>query len=296
MRILIVAFALTLIAGNAAGQKNEYQLLNDSIDRHEKDPAGLAQDLAQAEALVAKLPAAPAGHWVRARALDALNRVDEAIAEYVKAAALPAFAGDAHYNIGLMLERNHRLAEAMAEYRSALRADPKNADAAYNIAQAAYLDGNFAEALDKWTLAKQLTPDNFQVARKLVQTYYALGRDADAARARDEVLRIRTQAKDPDIATVTTWVFDQIVLPKGRVYAREPFDNAEYLMRFDVGNANDDIVGNLEFVRDGDHWILRPAGTPSAPAAPRTYTSRPSWRDLQPAVRDMATTAFPVTK
>lgn len=296
MRILSLALVCTLVATSAGAQQPDYDKLNDAISSHSaaSDTAALRADLAQADDLVAKYPSVAAAHWVRARALDALERREESLAEYTKIVNDAGFASDAHYNSGVILETLGRTREALAEYRAALAANPKNSDAAYNIAQNAYLDGDFAEALDKWLIAKQLTPDDFQVSRKLVQAYWALGREADAARARDEVLRIRTQGKDPAIAKVADWVFDQIVLPKGRVYAREPFGNAEFIYRLEVDDANDKPVGNLQFVRDGDHWALRaPAGS-TVPE--KTFTTRPTWRDLKPLVRDMAVAAFPAVK
>jgi len=136
--------------------------------------------------------------------------------------------------------------------------------------------------------------DGFQVSRKLVQAYWALGREADAIRARDEVLRIRTEAKDPAIAKVVDWVFDQIVLPKGRVYAREPFADADFLYRFQVVDPKDDTIGELVLVSDGDHWTLRVRGNADVPE--KVFTTRPAWRDLKPRVRDMALLAFPAAK
>jgi tetratricopeptide (TPR) repeat protein len=293
MRALIFLLAFTLTASAAFAQQPDYSALNDAISKHieAKDTAALKADLAQADDLVAKYPSAASAHWSRARALSGLGRKEEAIVEYTRTAATPAFATDAHYNVGVILEDLGRRAEAMAEYRAAIAADPKNTDAAYNLAQNAYLDGDFAEALDKWLIVKRETPDDFQTSRKLVQAYWALGREADALRARDEVLRIRTQAKDPAIAKVADWVFDQIVLPKGRVYAREPFASADFLYRFQVMNEKDDRVGELVFIVDGDHWTLRVKANANVPE--KVFTTRPAWRDLKPMVRDMALVAFP---
>jgi tetratricopeptide (TPR) repeat protein len=293
MRALILVLAFTLAPSAAAAQQPDYGALNDAISKHidAKDTAGLKADLAQADDLVAKYPSAASAHWVRARALSGLGRKEEAIVEYTRTAATSSFASDAHYNVGVILEDLGRRTEAMAEYRAAIAADPKNTDAAYNLAQNAYLDGDFAEALDKWLIVKREMPDDFQVSRKLVQVYWALGREADALRARDEVLRIRTQAKDPAIAKVADWVFDQIVLPKGRVFVREPFADADFLYRFEVTNEKDDPLGDLVLIRDGDHWTLRAKANANVPE--KVFTARPAWRDLKPIVRDMAVLAFP---
>jgi len=293
MWTLILTVALAWPVTMAQAQQPNYDALNDAISKHQdaKDTAALKADLAQVDELIAKYSSAPQPHWLRARILEALERREEAIAEYTRAAVSPGFASDAHYNIGVNLEELGRIPEALAEYRMALAADPKASDAAYNIAQLSYLRGDFAEALDKWLIVKGLKPDDFQVSRKLVQAYWALGRDADAMRARDEVLRIRTQAKDPAIADVVDWVFDQIALPKGRLFAREPFTGDSLLYRFEVNNDKDVEVGRLQFVRDGDRWILRVQGDSTVPE--KIFTALPGWRELKPLVRDMALAAFP---
>jgi len=296
MRTLLLACALTVTvtSATARAQQNDYQKLNDAISSHQTDPAALKQDLAQADALLAREPANPSGHWVRARALEALKQNGDAIVEYRKAAESPAFAGDAHYNIGDILDSDGRVPEAMLEWEQALELDPKNADAAYNLAQQYYLQEKFGQALEKWLLVKSLKSDDFQLARKLVQVYYALGRDTDAVRTRDDVIRIREQSKDPAAAKAVDWVFDQLVLPKGRVFAREPFSPGAVAFTFEVANAKDVTIGRLEFARDGNAYVLRVAGTSPVAVPARAFAQRPAWRDLKPIVRDMALAAFPV--
>lgn len=293
---LHLTLAMVLIlAGAVTARQDRYTELGDAITRHKGDPEALKRDLAEAEVLVAQNPSNGRAYFLRARALSALDRGSDAIAEYRRAISLsPDLARVAHYNIGVILSGSGRRAEAIVEYEQVLRLDPNDVDAAYNLGQDFYLLERFDDALRYWSIAQRLTPDDFQVARKMVQTYNALGRYDEAARAREEVLRIRRQGNDAAAANAKTWVFDQMVLPAGRIYAREPFIADDAIYRFEVVDPNENIVGRMTFRSAGDRFVLSVDGQSPAPDQTVSFASRPAWRELRVAVRDLALKAFSI--
>ena len=292
MRKLCLILALLVCAAPAFAAQDRIEQLDAAIERHKGDPEALKRDLAEADALVAQSPNTGRPYFLRGRILSALGRGGEAIAEYRRAASLsPALGAVAHYNIGTILADQGRIPEAIVEYQEALRLDPGNVDAAYNLGMELYLKDQFGDALKYWSIAQRLTPNDFQVARKMVQAYNALGRYEEAARARDEVLRIRRDGKDANAASVKTWVFDQIVLPAGRIFAREPFDADGPIYTFQVDDAKANRIGGMTFLATAKGFVLRVDGD-TATSAEVVFATRPAWRELRDAVRTLGLTLF----
>jgi tetratricopeptide (TPR) repeat protein len=203
----------------------------------EKDPAALDRALADLEALLAKKPKDADAHYARGWVLSRLGRSEPAVAAYDKAFELDGKLADAAYNAGVVLSRAGKGKDAVVRFDRALAADPKHVDAAYNAGQSYYDAKQFAKAAERWVTASQLAPDDFNAAKKVVQAYMALGKDTDAAKAREKVLALRKAAKDPQVARLKSWVFDQFDVGKLHVYVYEAFDTSgdlAYVWQFQV--------------------------------------------------------------
>ncbi|HWU90696.1 MAG TPA: tetratricopeptide repeat protein [Kofleriaceae bacterium] len=227
----------------------------------EKDRAALDQALAELDALVAKRPKDAEAHYARGWVLSRLERPDPAVAAYDKAFELDKKLADAAYNAGVVLARSGKGRDAAVRFDRALAADPKHVDAAYNAGQSYYDAKQFAKAAERWTTAAKLAPDDFNAAKKLVQAYMALGKDAEAAKAREKVLALKQAAKDPQLAKLSSWVFDQFDVGKYHIYVYEAFDTSgdlAYVYRFQV-TEHDRPLGSVNLETSA---VIREQGVP----------------------------------
>lgn len=227
----------------------------------EKDRAALDQALADLDALVVKKPKDADAHYARGWVLSRLGRPDPAVAAYDKAFELDKKLADAAYNAGVVLARAGKGKDAAIRFDRALAADPKHVDAAYNAGQSYYDAKQFAKAAERWTTAARLAPDDFNAAKKVVQAYMALGKDAEAAKAREKVLALRQAAKDPQLAKLKSYVFDQFDVGKYHIYVYEAFDTSgdlAYVYQFQV-TEHDRPLGSVNLETSA---VIREQGVP----------------------------------
>ena len=113
-------------------------------------------------------------------ALEAQNRLDEALAVYRQAAKLETGRYQLHNNLGSILDKLGRHAESLAEYREAIRLRPDN-HFLHNAAggELAAL-GNFAEALKEFNEAERLNPNYAQPHAETAKVFLLQGRDIEA--------------------------------------------------------------------------------------------------------------------
>ncbi len=86
----------------------------------------------------------------------------EALGAFREAARLNPGDADAHYNMGLVLNRLRRHTDALQAYRSAVRARPGYASAWGNLGMTAYLLGRYRDATEAFEAARKLVPDYFE--------------------------------------------------------------------------------------------------------------------------------------
>lgn len=85
-----------------------------------------------------------------------LNRIDDAMSFYQRAAEADPGYALAFNNIGAVYMQHKEYEKAEAAFRKALSLDPNNAKAAYNLAAALYRQGRYAEAYKVYGLAKSI--------------------------------------------------------------------------------------------------------------------------------------------
>jgi len=251
----------------------------------EKEPGVLDKALADLDVLVARQPKQADAHYARGWVLSRLGRLDPAVAAYDKAYELDKKLADAAYNAGVVLSRAGKAKEATARFDRALASDPKHIDAAYNAGQSYYDQKQFEKAAERWTTASQLAPDDFNAAKKLVQAYMALGKEPEAMKARDKVFALKKAAKDPQLAAMKSYVFDQLDVGKHHVYVYEAFDtsgNLAYVYQFQV-TEKDRPLGSVNLETSA---VIREQGTPFILGMDKgdKHTSFPdkTWKALPP--------------
>jgi tetratricopeptide (TPR) repeat protein len=225
------------------------------------DAKVLDAGLVEIDAVIAKNAKDPDAHYVRGWILSRLGKGDEAIASYDRAFALDKKLASALYNAGVVHAGEGRTKEALAYFDRALKVDPKLVDAAYNAGQVAYNDKDFAKAARFWQVAAKLRPDDFETAKKLVQTYVALDKPRELKKARDKLFEIKKASKEPRIAAMKAYVFDQLDVGRFHIYVYESFDpsgDLAYVYRFDV-SIHDRLLGSINLETSA---VIREMGTP----------------------------------
>jgi len=288
---LLLAGLLTTIPLPAQNTETAARTILDQAIKHEDDRAQLEQALGNIDGLAAASAPNAIVQYTRGWILSHLGQVDPAIAAYRRAIEIGPPLADAHFNLGVVLSGAKRPAEALPEYEEALRLDPQNADAAYNAGQANYDLGRYGAALAKWRLAQKQTPNDFSVARKILQSLNALGMWEEAAAARDAVRLLLHEKRDPAAANVRIFCFDQVPMPRNRIFAYEVLDPGADGIIWSIKITTLDqktVLEEIQLVQETEtRHILRVKG-PIGRISPREFADRPAWRDLRPVVRQWA--------
>jgi tetratricopeptide (TPR) repeat protein len=251
------------------------------------------QSLAEVEALLARNGKDADAHYARGWILSRLDRGEDAVKAYDRAFALDPTLAAAAYNAGVVLSSAlHRDKDAVAHFDRAFKADPQLTDAAYNGGQGYYNLKDFRTAAERWQAAAALAPDDFETAKKLVQAYRALGDEANASRWRDRVFALRMTSRDPSVAKLKDYVFDQFEVGKHKVFAAETFDTSgdlAYVYHFDVYDGSQRLGSvNLE-----TSAVIREMGTPYLLGMDKpgvhsqlgqAWKTLPAYKDLKPLV------------
>jgi tetratricopeptide (TPR) repeat protein len=264
MRTLACVLMVLLLAGVAAAdeptESEGIAILKVAMAK-EKEPGALDKALVDLDALVKKQPKSADAHYARGWVLSRLSKDKEAVAAYDKAFLVDKKLADAAYNAGVVLARGKRHKDASIRFDRALTADPKHVDAAYNAGQTYYDMKQYQKAADRWTIASELAPDDFNAAKKIVQAYFALGKEADAMKAREKVFALKKAGKDPQVAKMKSYVFDQFDVGKYHIFVYETFDTSgdlAYVYTFQV-TEQDKPVGSVNLETSA---VLREQGVP----------------------------------
>lgn len=109
--------------------------------------------------------------------------VEEALAQYEKAAALDPGNSTAQYNAGALLVRAGRTAEAERRFRAALKADPGYIDARVNLALVLRDRGEAGEAVEHLRRVAEADPADLRARFELVRTLLVLASRDPGSRA-----------------------------------------------------------------------------------------------------------------
>ncbi len=259
MRIALGLFLLLALSRTAAADKRPpaLEILERAISG-EKDTKVLTQALADLDALIKKSPKDADAHYARGWVLSRVGkRDDEAVTAYDRAFDLDPRLADAAYNAGVVLGRLGNSKDAALRFDRALRVNPKHADAAYNAGQSYYDVADYENAAARWETAAKLQPDDFQIAKKLVQAYVGLGKPAAVTKARQRVFAMWKAHKDPDLAKLKSYVYDQLAVGKYHVYVYEAFEPSATMPTFQAKVAlKDKVIGSVTLeTKDGRYVV-----------------------------------------
>ncbi len=130
-------------------------------------------------------------HYNLAVALQALSRLDEAIAHYRTALALAPKDADAHVNLGGALQQQGKLEAAAASYRQALAINPSHAGAHSNLGLALQELGQLDAALVNYEQALAINPLQAAAHNNLGHARKELGELEAAAASYRQALAIK---------------------------------------------------------------------------------------------------------
>jgi TolB-like protein/DNA-binding winged helix-turn-helix (wHTH) protein/Flp pilus assembly protein TadD len=133
-------------------------------------------------------------HLTYALCLMWMGRVDEAIAEMMRARALDPLFPTIGPNLGLILARAHQYDRAIEECRKTLEFDPAFAFAHYRLGQIYILSGRYAEAIASLKQAVALSKESPRAMAELGLAY-ALHGSTGQARALIKTLQQRSRER-----------------------------------------------------------------------------------------------------
>jgi len=160
---------------------------NDAIDRGDLDAAMTAADRAAEIA-----PEKPAGFTLRGRALIALERIDEGLADLHQAVAMAGTDIEARLELAYSLWELGRNNEAAGEYEKVLRYNPDSPVALNNLGAIYGQQGRLLDAIPLFRHLLDLSEDA-DAAQNLANCYFYSDRLDEAVGAYQRVLEI-----DPD--------------------------------------------------------------------------------------------------
>jgi tetratricopeptide (TPR) repeat protein len=135
------------------------------------------------------------GHNNRGVVLQALNRLEEALASYERAIALKPGYANAHFNRGTVLKKLSRREEALASYDRAIALNPDHAEACNNSGAVLQELKRYDEALASYDRAIALKPLHAEAHNNRGIVLASLGRMADA-----EVMFLKAAELKPGFA------------------------------------------------------------------------------------------------
>jgi Flp pilus assembly protein TadD len=149
----------------------------------------------------------------RAYDLTEQGRVEEAVAEWIRALALNPDDAKANTNFGALMLRQGKLDEAARRFRLAIEADPALASARDNLGVVLLQRGRVDEAIEQWQKSLELNPDSTEARVNLGGAFLMRRRFGDAVAQLNEALR-----RDPENTTVLgnlAWIL--ATCPEARV-------------------------------------------------------------------------------
>jgi tetratricopeptide (TPR) repeat protein len=157
------------------------------------------QDSAAAEAFQQAIqldPDSPEPHFRLALSYEALNKAQEAEAEYKKAVesykkyleSRPDDA-EAHYNLGQTYANLHQYSDAIREYRQAVKLKDNDADMYYDLGMALTRLAQYSEAVSAFSRSLEIDPENYRAEDALEEAKEGVQRIKAGKKHQEELLK-----------------------------------------------------------------------------------------------------------
>ena len=126
------------------------------------------------------------------------GRLPEAISEYETALRIdPRYVdSQAHYNLGIALDKVGRIYKAIYQFEETVRIEPGYAEAHYNLGTTLGESGRIPEAIVQLQEAVRIKPGYAEAHRNLGIALYQAGQIPEAIAQCEEVLRIKPDSAD----------------------------------------------------------------------------------------------------
>jgi tetratricopeptide (TPR) repeat protein len=155
--------------------------LNDLLDEAQRDidKSDFASAIAPLEKVIAEQPEVAYPHFELAYVYTALQRADEARAEYQRVIVLDPKMSAAYLNLGILLVEKDPAA-AIAPLKKAVEFHPEESRPRFLLGVAEERSKDYASALESFEGASHLDPRDAEILGHLANVYMALHRPADA--------------------------------------------------------------------------------------------------------------------
>jgi len=130
-------------------------------------------------------------HYNLGLVIQKQGRLDEAISRYRQAIKLKPDHVQAYNNLGLALSSQGRFDEAAGQFNRALQLSPDFSDAYYNLAIALKSQGKLDDAITNYRLAIQFNPDYAEAHHNLGNVLEIQGKPDEAAAHYRQAIRIK---------------------------------------------------------------------------------------------------------
>ncbi|HEY8224257.1 MAG TPA: tetratricopeptide repeat protein [Pyrinomonadaceae bacterium] len=182
------------VAGNGGGPAQALAHLEKGKNLYRDD-----QDSAAAEAFQQAIqldPDLPEAHFRLGLSYEALNKVEEAEAEYKKAVEsykkyLESHPDDAegHYNLGQTYANLHQYSDAIREYRQAVKLKDNDADMYYDLGMALTRLAQYNDAVSAFSKSLEIDPENYRAEDALEEAKEGVNRIKAGKKHQEELLK-----------------------------------------------------------------------------------------------------------
>ena len=119
-----------------------------------------------------------------------MGKIREAIESYEKLVSIDPHFAEAYYNLGIIYFNTGKTREAIASYKKAIQVNPRSADAYYNLGNAYYSLGNITDAIESFKRIIEIEPGYVKAYNNLGGMYMSMDMKTDALNIYKKALEI----------------------------------------------------------------------------------------------------------
>ena len=160
-----------------------------------EDYEGAAKHMAKALELETEVSARAHLRFLNGKLLIELGRVEDAVGEYERSLGLDSGSGEVYLALGMAHKTLLREDDAFPAFRRAVELAPQNPEAHYQLGLELQRRGDAGAAADRFIEANRLRPSDQPVVYNLARALHQAGRLEESKRYREE-LRHMIQAAD----------------------------------------------------------------------------------------------------
>ena len=163
-----------------------------------------AKHMAKALELESEVSALARLRFLNGKLLVALDRIEEAVADFERSLALDAASGETYLALGMAQKTLLREDDAFPAFQEAVELAPQNPEAHYQLGLELQRRGDAGAAADRFLEANRLRPSDKSVVYNLARALHQAGRLEESKRYRGELgrmIQVSDKARENELAT-----------------------------------------------------------------------------------------------